>query len=171
MWHTLILRYISQEGCIEERFLKFLSITSHTGNFLCTFVLSALKEMGINFDNCRGQCYDNASKMSGCYKGLQSRIKSINPLVEWVLCAAYMLNLVGVNSVNCCQETEDFFSFVHTLFNFCSRSPARWQTITTGFQSNDNCRIETLKTLSDTRWSAHAQATKAHPRILKKDSL
>lgn len=71
-----------------------------------------------------------------------------------------MLNLVGVNSVNCSLETEDFLSFVQTLFNFCSRSPARWQTITAGLQPNDNSRIETLKTLLDTRWSAHAQATK-----------
>lgn len=158
---TLILRYLSREGCIEERFLKFLPITSHTGDSLCTSVLTALKEMEINFDNCRGQCYDNANNMSGCYKGLQSRLKEINPLVEWVPCAAHTLNLVGVNSVNCCLETEDFFSFVQTLFNFCSRSPSQWQTITAGLQPDENSRIETLKTLSDTRWSVHAEATKA----------
>ncbi len=33
--------------------------------------------------------------------------------------------------------------------------------IMAGLQPNDNHRIETLKTLSDTRWSAHAVATKA----------
>lgn len=135
---TLILLYRSQEGCIEERFLRFLPITCHMGDSLCISVLTALKEIGINFDKCKWQCYDNASNMSGCYKGVQSRIKEINPLAEWVPCTAHMLNLVGVNSVNCCLETEDFFSFVQTLFNFCSRSPARWQTITAGLQPNDN---------------------------------
>lgn len=32
-----------------------------------TSALDALKEMGINFDICRGQCNDNGSNMSGCY--------------------------------------------------------------------------------------------------------
>lgn len=30
-----------------------------------------------------------------------------------------------------------------------------------GLELNENCRLETLKGLSDTRWAAHAQATKA----------
>lgn len=85
--------------------------------------------MGIDINNCRGQCYDNASNMSGTYKGVQARIKQINPLAEWVPCAAHTLNLVGVNSVNCCEETEQFFSFVQTLFNFSSKSTSRWQMI------------------------------------------
>lgn len=138
---TFILQYVSQEGCIEECFLKFLPITSHTGDSLCTSVLTALQEMEINFDNCRGQRYDNGSNMSGCYKGLQSHMKEIDPLAEWVPCATHTLNLIGVNSVNCCLETEDFFSFVQDLFNFCSRSPVQWQTITASLQPNDNNRI------------------------------
>ena len=99
--------------------------------------------------------------MSGTYKGVQARIREINPLAEWVPCAAHTLNLVGINTVNCCGETEQFFSFVQSLFNFSSRSTSRWQMIKAGLQPNDNHRIETLKTLSDTRWSAHAVATKA----------
>ncbi|KAK7162483.1 hypothetical protein R3I93_006713 [Phoxinus phoxinus] len=86
-------------------------------------------------------------------------IKQISSLAQWVPCAAHTLNLVGVNSVNCCEETEQFFSFVQTLFNFSSKTTSRWQMIRAGLQPNDNKRIETLKSLSDTRWSAHAVAT------------
>lgn len=112
---TFILRYVSQEDCIEECFLKLLPITSHTGDSLCTSVLTALQEMEINFDNCRGQCYNNGSNMSGCYKGLQACMKEINPSAEWVPCATHTLNLVGVNSVNCSLKTEDFLIFARDL--------------------------------------------------------
>lgn len=114
--------------------------------------------MDINICNCRGQCYDNDANMSRVYNGLQAHITDINPLAEWVPCAMHTLNLVGINSVNCCTETADFF---FTLFNFCSKSTARWKVVTAGLQPDENHRIETLKPLSDTRWAAHAQATKA----------
>ncbi|OCT76249.1 hypothetical protein XELAEV_18031444mg [Xenopus laevis] len=113
---TFIVRYVSLDGCIEESFLKFLPILSHTGESLFHSVLTTLDDMGLDIRNCRGQCYDNAANMSGAYNGLQARIKEHNPLVEWV---------------------------------------------PSGLQPNINNRIETLKTLCNTRWSAHAQATKA----------
>ncbi|OCT91740.1 hypothetical protein XELAEV_18014804mg [Xenopus laevis] len=114
---TFIVRDVSLDGCIEERFLKFLPILSHTGELLFHSVLTTLGiDMGIDIRNCRGQCYDNAANMSGAYKGLQACIKEHNPLVEWV---------------------------------------------PSGLQPHINNRIETLKPLCDTRWSAHTQATKA----------
>lgn len=79
---TFILRYVSPEGEIEERFLTFLPITSHMGEALFNSVLKVLGGMDIDIKNCRGQCYDNASNMSGTYKGLQSRIKELNPLAS-----------------------------------------------------------------------------------------
>ena len=54
--------------------------------------------------------------------------------------------------MNCCEETEQFFSFVQV---------PHWQMISAGLQPNDNKIIEILKLLSDTRWSAHAVAIKA----------
>lgn len=158
---TVIMRYVSPEGAIEERFLEFLPIISHTGESLFHAVTAVLERMGIDIENCRGQCYDNATNMSGAYKGVQSRIRELNPLAEWIPCAAHTLNLVGVNTVNCCLETEEVFSFIQSLFNFFSRSPSRWQILTNNLKPNESNRIETLKSLSDTRWSAHASAAKA----------
>lgn len=42
-----ILCYVSPDGCVEVRFLKFLPITSHTGVALFNSVLSVLQELGI----------------------------------------------------------------------------------------------------------------------------
>lgn len=80
---TFIVRYVSEDGNTEEHFLKFLHISSHTVESLFNSVISVLTE------NCRGQCFDNTSNMSAAYKGLQSRIREVNPLAEWVLCGTY----------------------------------------------------------------------------------
>ena len=64
---SFIMCYVSPAGKIEERFLEFLPITSHTGQSLFNSVMEVLGELGIAIQNCRGQCYDNASNMSGIY--------------------------------------------------------------------------------------------------------
>lgn len=120
---TFIIRYILMNGCVVERFAKFLPIQNHSGESLFQSVLAVLQDMDIDVNDCRGQCYDNAANMSGTYKGLQARIRQVNPLVEWVPCAAHTLNLVGMNSVNSCFETDEFFNFFQTLFNLRPNLP------------------------------------------------
>lgn len=71
----------------------------------------------------------------------------------------HILNLVGVNAVNRCLETDEFFPFVQALFNFCSKSTWRWQIVTSNLEENEKGRVQTVKSLSNTRWRAHAQAT------------
>lgn len=158
---TFVVRYVSQEGKIFERFLKFLPIFSHTGESLFDSVLGVLQDLHIDIKNCRGQCFDNASNMAGAYKGLRARIQEINPLAEWIPCAAHSLNLVGVCSVDCCHDASSFFRLVQSIFTFFSASPSRWKILMDGLESNENKRMEVVKGLSSTRWAAHARATKA----------
>lgn len=67
---------------------------NHTGAEMEEIVLNVLASLDISIDDMRGQSY-NAANMSGMYLGLQSRIKSHNPLAEFVPCSAHSLNLVG----------------------------------------------------------------------------
>ena len=64
----IIIPYINKDD-IVERFLTFIPITSHTGEYLANILLSFLNEHEIDIANCRGHSYDNASNMYGRYKG------------------------------------------------------------------------------------------------------
>lgn len=99
-----MVRYVSEQGKVFERFLAFVPIFSHTGKALFGSVSQILNQTDLDIKNCRGQCYDNASNMSGVYKGLGGQIQEVNPLANWIPCAAHSLNLVGMNSVDCCAE-------------------------------------------------------------------
>ena len=82
---------------------------------------------------------------------------------DWILCAPHSLNPVGVCSVDCCSEANLDLSLVQSIFNFFSASPGRWKILMNGQDPNKNKAIETVEGLSSTRWSTHAQATKALP--------
>ena len=150
-----------------ERFFTFLELQSHTGEDMAKQVLQYLREVcNIDFSKCRGQSYDNAANMSGCYKGMQKKILEENEFAIYIPCAAHSLNLVGRSAVDSCLEAVNFFHTVQLIYTFFSASNNRWNIL-------KGCLVNKtlVKSLSDTRWEAHAVATeailKSHPQIIE----
>ena len=83
---------------VQERLLDFVDNQgrhSKTGEVIASMILDTLKKHGIPFQNCRGQGYDNASNMTGVYKGVSTRLENENKLAKFSPCAAHSLNLCG----------------------------------------------------------------------------
>lgn len=158
---ALVLRYVLG-GVPVERFVTFVPNPGHKSEELANTVFSLLEKYSISIGNCRGQSYDNAYNMSGCYSGLQARITAVNPLATFAPCTAHSLNLVGKCAVECCKEASDFFYLLQHLYVFFSASSHRWEILGKNLTKPDNV---TLKQLSETRWSAREDACQS----LKKD--
>lgn len=161
---TVVLRYVTSNGEVAERFLTFIPIESHKGEKLAATILNFLNENNIDIKNARGQSYDNAANMSGCYNGLQAHIKKINPLAHYVPCAAHSLNLVGVRAAESCVGAISFFGFVQELCKFFSASTHCWAIMLQSLETQDELKQSSFlvpKKVSDTRWCARADATKA----------
>lgn len=153
---TVIVRYLLQ-GKAVERFMTFLQIESHKAESLASNLVTYFETQTIDFMDCRGQSYDNASNMAGRYSGMQARLRAINPLAFYIPCTTHSLNLVGLSAVDCCTDAVSFFGFVQQLYTFFSASTHRWSILS-------DClgpKGLTVKSLSDTRWSARADAVKA----------
>ena len=118
-------------------------------------VLQYLSEIcKLDFSKCRSQSYDNAANTSGRYKGMQQKVLELNKFAIYVPYAAHLLNLVGRISIDCCQERVNFFCTVQLLYTFFSASTRRWKILKSCIGNES-----VLKSLSDTRWKAHAVAT------------
>ncbi|KAK6186835.1 hypothetical protein SNE40_006103 [Patella caerulea] len=155
---TVVVRYIESGGKTVERFLTFLENTGHTGRQQATALLEYFTSVGIDISNCRGQSYDNAANMSGRYQGMQALIKTENPLAVFVPCFAHSLNLVGQSACGSCRLATAFFGFVEQIYVFFTASTARYKVLKAALTGEN---IPVPKHLSDTRWSAHHDATKA----------
>ncbi|XP_025414833.1 zinc finger MYM-type protein 1-like [Sipha flava] len=152
---TFIIRYVNDDTPVE-RFLEFIPIDEHGSEYLFKVILSFLEKNQISLNNCRGQSYDNAANMSGQYAGLQARIKEKCNFAIFIPCAAHSLNLVGVRAAECVMEAVSYFQFVQKLYNFFSSSTYRWSIMKKCLGSH-----HVLKSLSETRWSARADAVTA----------
>ena len=157
---TIIIRYVNMlDHQPVERFLTFINIFSHTGQSLANTLLQYLLAQEIDFENCRGQTYDNASNMSGIYSGMQRILKNKNSLVDYIPCAAHSLNLVGQSAVNSCNEAVKYFELLQRLYTFFVASTHRWNVLMTHVKKQPECLVP--KHPSETRWSARADATEA----------
>lgn len=152
---SVVLRYVQENGEPSEVFLTFTPNVGHKGEEMFDAIKDTLKEFNLDIRDCRGQSYDNATNMSGCYKGLQARIKAINEFAKFVPCSAHSLNLVGDAAASCCSESVNYFAFLQGLYNFFSASPNRWDKLKV------NKAPSTPKSLSITRWSRRDDACKS----------
>ena len=115
-----------------------------------------LEKHQIKLSDCRGQSYDNGSNMSGKYSGLQARIQERNPLADYIPCFAHFLNLVGHSAVDNTSAASKFFELVDNVYCFYSASTHRWKLLVNALGG-----LPVVKHLSDTRWAAHSDASKA----------
>lgn len=65
-----------------------------------------------------GCSFDGAANMKGTYNGLQSHLKNKNPLCVYTHCVGHVLNLVMVDSSECCVNAEFLFGLVQQSSTF-----------------------------------------------------
>lgn len=166
---TIVVRCVNEKGIVVESFLTFLANVGHKGIDMVDAVVDFLKLSGLIILDCRGQSYDNASNMSGIYKGVQIRIIGMNPLAVYVPCSAHSLNLVLEHAAGGTPEITRFFMFIQNVYVFFSKSTRRWDIMCDHLkmdlqkrkEKDPKARMLNLKRLCDTRWSARDDATRA----------
>ncbi|KAL4153196.1 hypothetical protein QTP88_001029 [Uroleucon formosanum] len=132
---AMCVRYVDDNDCIHERFLKFITINSLTGCDLAESILNGLNSCEINLDYLYGQGYDGASNMSGHYKGVQAIIKKKYPKAIYVHCAAHSLNL-AVSTASGIQPYYVFFNIpkrqnvLLTNIENSNEDPKRYDAVT-----------------------------------------
>ena len=152
---SLIVRYVDAEDFeVKESFLGFFIISKPDAQHYEELILKILQDIGLDFNFCRGQTYDNAATMSGHISGLQKRLLDINPKATFFNCDNHSLNLAALHSSQVDPTIVTFFGTVQELFNFFAHSPQRWAKL-------KEAGIGSLKMESSTRWSAREEATTA----------
>ena len=112
---SIVLRYI--HNCkTYERFISYTKCEELNAEALFSYIMSALKELDIDINNCISQYYDGASVMSGCQTGVRARISEINPSAIYIHCHAHQLNLVLVDTCRKLPHASEFFSLLESLY-------------------------------------------------------
>ena len=73
------LRFVGKGGVVKEEFLDFLHCEfGLSGKVLFETILTEIKNLTLDINNCRGQGYDGAASVSGHINGVSAHIIMIN---------------------------------------------------------------------------------------------
>lgn len=136
---------------IREHFMGFLEAEESTGQHLASMILTRLEELGIPFEDCRGQSYDNGANMKGKNKGVQARLLEKNPRALFVPCGAHTLNLVVCDAAKGSVDAMSYFGVLQKLYTLFSASSQRWAIL-------KNHVSITLKMWAETRWESKVKS-------------
>lgn len=129
---SIFVRYIKHDNntniyTICEHMMALKETTETTGEALTSLLLNIFDMYKLDIRKLVGQGYDGGSNMKGATKGVQSRIKEINPNSLYTHCFAHNLNLVLVNSLTGKEhkEARNCFGIVELMYTHIEGSPAR----------------------------------------------
>lgn len=165
---TIIFRYVffdtkKREYQVEERFIEFITVADKTGEGITELIKQELDIHQIDIMDMRSQGYDNGRNMQGKHKGVQQRIREVNPLAVYIPCTNHSLNLSLNDVASASIDVSRFFSIVQHFFTFLSASTNRWDIL------KKHCQLPSdlaPKSISETRWSARYEAVKPLRRNL-----
>uniref|UniRef100_A0A8C1ZL55 Uncharacterized protein n=1 Tax=Cyprinus carpio TaxID=7962 RepID=A0A8C1ZL55_CYPCA len=139
-------------------FLGFYNAQDSTGQTLFSCIKDVFLRLNIPIERLVAYCFDGASNMSGCFSGVQARLKELCPQSMYVHCNNHALDLV-LQEVACeVTLVADTLNFVRGVATVIGESPKRKQLFESLFGC-DEVAVNILG-LCPTRWCVRATAIK-----------
>ena len=151
---ALSLRFVDSNGLIQEKFIKFIECdTGTSANAIVEKLKTALRDLGLEVKDIRGQGYDGASNMSGQKAGVAKVFNDENPFALFVHCFAHRLNLVVADACKLIviKNMMDTVRCVSEFFEYPKRAELLREYIIKYTPENLH---ETLLDVCKTRWIA-----------------
>lgn len=111
-------------------------------------IKDVLLRMNLRIENCRSQCYDGASSMSGLKSGVATQIAH---------CYGHALNLAAQDTLKGLRVMEDTLDTTYEITKLIKKSPKR-EVLFKKFKNEVTAESPGIRTLCPTRWTVRADA-------------
>ena len=96
---TINIRWVDQNLNLHEDFLGLYQVSTIDAKNLVYAIKDVLLCMNTNLSDCRGQCYDGASKMRGAKKGVAAIMRQEESRALYSHCYGHSLNLAVADTL------------------------------------------------------------------------
>lgn len=165
---SIMVRFVDTNATVHteivnELLLGVVCAEQTTGEALTELLLAVISRAGLNVQDIVGQGYDGGSNMSGGVKGVQARVRELNPRALFTQCYAHCLNRSLVNAISSKEHAaaRDFFGIVELVYTFIEGSAARHHhfiTVQEHLLLGTSDQPLHMKGLCDTRWNCRSES-------------
>ena len=122
---VIVVRWVDDAFNAHEDFIGLYVTGSTNAQALVAIIKDTLLRLNLNLGNCRGQCYDGASTMSGLRNGVAKLILDEEPKALYTHCYGHALNLAVWDCVKQCSLMPSAFDVVAEISKLVKKSPKR----------------------------------------------
>ena len=158
---SFCLRWVDNNLDVHEHFLGFYEIPDIKSPTIVASIKDIMIRMQLEFDKCRGQCYDGASNMLGRKAGVAQLIKKIQPKAHETHCHGHSISLSVKDATKQSKILEKTMGIAREIIVLIKYSPKRENLLGSikeqvEFHDEPEERANNLKKLSETRWTIRA---------------
>ena len=153
----LCLRYVDDDLDVHEEVIGIHSLESTSADSIVSTVRDILLRLNLRINNCRGQCYDGASSMSGSKSGVAKRILDLEPRALYTHCYGHALNLATQDALKGIKVMEDTLDTVYEITKLKKKSP-KHDSIFKKYKDDISTDSPGIRILCPTRWTVRAEA-------------
>ena len=128
---------------------------------LVSAIRDVLLRMNTKVADCRGQCYDGASNMSGARKGVAAIITREESRAVYTHCYGHALNLAVADTVKqskVCRDALDTAFEITRLIKFSPKRNEAFDQIKSRSEENSCPSPIGIRTFCHTRWTVRGDA-------------
>ena len=155
---SINLQFVDSDLQSHCLFLGFYNAHDSTGLTLFNCIKDVFLRLNIPIERVTGYCFDGASNMSGCFSGVQARMKEMNPQSLYVHCSNHSLDLVLQEVARDVSIVADTLNFVQSVAVVIRESSKRKQLYESLFGCDEV--TQTILGLCPTRWCVRTTAIK-----------
>ena len=141
----------------QENFIGLYKVDETSANTITGALSDVLKRMNLSRSNCRGQCYDGASNMSGIRRGTAAQFLSREPHALYLHCYSHALNLVvgdTVRKVKLLRDTLNICLEISKLFKYSPKRDTAFENLKSQLAPSN----PDFRTFCPTRWTVRANS-------------
>ena len=161
---TICIHWINQNLEDHEYFIGLYQVEDITSDNLVPAIKDTLLRMNLSVSNCRGQCYDGASNMSGHRNGVSTQITAEESRELYTHCYAHSLNLAvsdAIKQSKICQDALDTAYEITKLIKFSPKRNAAFDRIKNELSTEDSTSdlgSRSIKKICATRWTVRVES-------------
>ena len=122
--------------------------------------MDTLGDMELKIEDCRGQCYDGASVMSGVKSGVAKRIKLVNPKCLYTYCYGHSLDLCVKDACGKVSCLKDVFDVTREICKLVIQSAQR-DTMLKNLRIESGNNEKSVHAFCPTRWTVQGITLKS----------
>ena len=122
---TINIRWVDEHLNEHEKFIGLYQVSTIDAESLVSAIRDVLLRMNVKVADCRGQCYDGASNMSGARKGVAAIITQEESRALYTHCYGHALNLAVADTVKQSKICRDALDTAFEITRLIKFSPKR----------------------------------------------